>query len=116
MEEVGGGTYPGEPGSSWSLLGGCGMWCVPQPRGGGAGVGVGVVAVLTKCIKDKRVVGGKHSVIHMALPPFIRSSFYPIIAYHYTQFKYSNILHKPWASMFLLQIQNKGITFNFRDK
>lgn len=48
--------------------------------------------------------------------PFIRSSFYPIIAHHYTQFKYSNILHKPWASVFLLQIQNKGITFNFRDK
>lgn len=78
-------------------------------------MGAGVV-MLTKCIKDKGVVGGKHSVIHMAFPPFIRSSFYPIIAYHYTQFKYSNILHKPWASMFLLQIQNKGITFNFRDK
>ena len=91
----------------------CGVYLNPWGRsGGGVGVGVGV---RTKCIDDKRVMGVS-TLGHMALPPFIRSSFYPIIAYHYTQFKYSNILHKPWASMFLLQIQNKGITFNFRDK
>lgn len=71
---------------------------------------------LQNALKIKESSGGEHSVIHLVLPPFIRSSFYPIIAYHYTQFKYSNSLDKPWASMFLLQIQNKGITFNFRDK
>lgn len=40
--------------------------------------------------------------------PFIRSSFYPIIAHHYTQFKYSNILHKPWAKRVFITDSEQG--------